>query len=156
MVFKREKIITVKEENPHALIIEGYIKDDFHHITCVLVVNYPSFEIMDAKIGFLTAPMQTCQEAAKAINNLKGLKIKPGFLVKIRKAVGGSQGCIHLSELLYDMGQAAFQSNRKIRHRTISDKEINEKSREFMRGKCIAFKEVTMEDPVRPLAVYDK
>lgn len=141
MIFKREKIITVKEENLHTLLIEGYIKDDFHHITCALVVDYPSFEIKDVKVGFLAAPMQACQEAAKLKDNLRGLKIKPGFLAKIRKSVGGSQGCIHLSELLYDMGQVAFQSTRKIINRTISDEEINEKSREFMQGKCIAFKE---------------
>ncbi|OQB10571.1 MAG: hypothetical protein BWY16_00782 [Candidatus Omnitrophica bacterium ADurb.Bin205] len=140
MIFKREKIITVKEENLHLLLIEGYIKDDFHHITCALVVGYPSFEIKDVKVGLLSAPMQACQEATKLKDNLRGLKIKPGFLAKIRKAVGGPQGCIHLAELLYDMGQVAFQSSRKILNRTISNEEIEEKSQEFMKGKCIAFK----------------
>lgn len=140
MLYKREKIITVKEENPHILLIEGYIKDDFHHITCALVVDYPSFEIRDVKVGFLAAPMQACQEAAELKNNLRGLKIKPGFLTKIRKSVGGSQGCIHLAELLYDMGQVAFQSSRKIINRTISNEEIERESREFMKGKCVAYK----------------
>ncbi len=139
MIFRREKIITVTEEKPGILFIEGYIKDDFHHISCALVVNYPSFEIMEASVEFLVAPMQICHEAAKVRNNLKGLKIKPGFLAKIRKSVGGAQGCIHLAELLYDMGQAAFQSSRKIINRTISNEEIEEKSREFMKGKCVAF-----------------
>lgn len=45
-----------------------------------------------------------------------------------------------LIELLYDMGQVIFQSSRKIINRTISGREIEEKSREFMKGKCIAFK----------------
>ncbi|MFA5149794.1 MAG: DUF2889 domain-containing protein [Candidatus Omnitrophota bacterium] len=141
VLFRREKIIAVKEDSPSQLIVEGYLKDDFHHITCVLAVDYPSFEIKDVKVGFLAAPMPACQEAAKVINNLKGLKIQPGFLTKIRKAVGGTQGCIHLAELLYDMGQVVFQSSRKIINRTISDEEIEEMSREFMQGKCIAFKE---------------
>ena len=61
------------------MLIEGYIKDDFHHVTCALVVDYPSFEVMDVKVEFLAAPMQICQEAAKLKDNLRGLKIKPGF-----------------------------------------------------------------------------
>jgi hypothetical protein len=39
------------------------------------------------------------------------------------------------------MGQVAFQSSRKIINQTISDAEIEEKSREFMKGRCVAFKE---------------
>ena len=141
MLYKREKVITVKEDNPDKLIVEGYLKDDYHHIICNLIVDFPSFEIKNAEIKFLSVPMQICNEAAKCEGNLKGLQVKPGFLSKIRRAVGGSNGCIHLMELVYDMGQVAFQSSRKIINRTISNQEIEEKSREFMKGKCVAFKE---------------
>ncbi|MDD2752384.1 MAG: DUF2889 domain-containing protein [Candidatus Omnitrophica bacterium] len=140
-LFKREKIITVKENSPNQLIVEGYLKDDFHHISCILYLGYPSFEIKAVEVDFLAVPMQACREAAKIKDSLLGLKIKPGFLTRIRKSVGGAQGCIHLAELLYDMGQVAFQSSRKIINRTISDAEIEEKSREFMQGRCVAFKE---------------
>ncbi len=140
-LFRREKIITVKEDSPNQLIVEGYLKDDFHHITCVLHLEYPSFEIKAVEVGFLAVPMQVCKEAARIKDSLLGLKIKPGFLSKIRRSVGGAQGCIHLAELLYDMGQVAFQSSRKIINRTVSDAEIEEKSREFMQGRCVAYKE---------------
>jgi hypothetical protein len=44
-----------------------------------------------------------------SIRNLEGLGITPGYSMKVKKAIGGTKGCAHLTSLVIAMGESAVQ-----------------------------------------------
>ena len=56
------------------------------------------------------APYGLCNTAAPAFDQLKGLKIGPGFTRKVKERLGGVHGCTHLVELIGSMATTAFQT----------------------------------------------
>jgi len=55
-------------------------------------------------------PFTMCPGITPNFQRLKGLKIGPGFRHAAKKAVGGTEGCTHLVELLSPMATTAFQT----------------------------------------------
>jgi hypothetical protein len=55
-------------------------------------------------------PYRICPDIAPAYKKLEGAVIGPGWRKKIREAMGGREGCTHISELLAAMATAAYQT----------------------------------------------
>lgn len=56
------------------------------------------------------SPYGICPEIAPNYRRLEGAVVGPGWRARIREAVGGREGCTHISELLAAMATAAFQT----------------------------------------------
>lgn len=56
------------------------------------------------------SPYRICGEIAPSYRKLEGATIGRGWRNKIREAVGGRDGCTHISELLATMATGAFQT----------------------------------------------
>lgn len=55
-------------------------------------------------------PFDICPEAVASLAVVKGLKIGPGWTMKIKRRLGGGKSCTHLAEMLVAMGTAAYQT----------------------------------------------
>ena len=66
--------------------------------------------IVDAEAMMDYTPYNYCKTIAPVFKQIVGLKIGPGWRVKIKEVMGGIKGCTHLTELLGPMATTAFQT----------------------------------------------
>ena len=74
-------------------------------------------------------PYPICGKAAFTVDELKGLKICPGWTRRAHKLMGGRRGCTHLFELLRPIATVCFQTMSDSRFR--EDKEQNTRPESF-------------------------
>ena len=55
-------------------------------------------------------PHDTCSQAPQHMHRLKGQRMGPGWRKVINEHIGGTEGCTHLREMLFNMATAAFQT----------------------------------------------
>ena len=79
-----------------------------------------SFVIRDIYAATEHSPFEMCPSIAPNYKNLIGIQMGPGWRKAIRMKVGGTQGCTHLTELLFPMATVAMQTIWPIRSLTSS------------------------------------
>jgi len=62
-------------------------------------------------------PFNECQQGTDPMQKMVGVTMGPGWRVAIERALGGTRGCTHLRELLFNMATAAYQTIPAYRHR---------------------------------------
>ena len=107
--------------------IEGHLLDqkdyDFGHVTRVHPAGLPvhdmwmritidaSLTIVDAEANMAARPYAgQCEQITPEYKNLIGLRIAPGFTNAVRKVLGGTRGCAHLTEMVSALATTAFQT----------------------------------------------
>jgi len=107
--------------------IEGHLTDvkdyDFGHVTKLHPAGEPvhdmwmritvdaSMVITDAEAFMAARPYQgECERITPEYKNLIGLRIAPGFTNSVRKVLGGTRGCAHLTEMVSALATVAFQT----------------------------------------------
>lgn len=129
---KRKKIhsrnieVSTFETDTADLVVEGVLKDDFlisrydasgekrppntvHHMVVRMLFETASFQIKDIEVEMPVFPHKGCDETAKSLDQIKGMKIAPGFTEKVKNMLGGTKGCSHLKTLVLSMASAAVQ-----------------------------------------------
>lgn len=66
-------------------------------------------------------PYTLCGAIAPNYARLIGLRIGPGFHRKVKERLGGTQGCTHISELLYPMATVCYQTAYASRNKARRD-----------------------------------
>ncbi len=79
--------------------------------------------ILEAEASMDDTPYNYCKSVAAIFNKLIGIRITTGWRARVREAVGGRQGCTHLTELLGPMATTAFQTLVSVRD---TDKSYDE------------------------------
>jgi len=109
-----------------SIIVEGILKDDrlqsyytllrkkcspqtLHHMVIRMQIDASSLVIKKIKGEMPDVPEDECPETLKSLEKVKGLTISSGFTAKVKKALGGTRGCSHLTTLLLAMAPAALQ-----------------------------------------------
>jgi hypothetical protein len=129
---KRRKIhcrnikVSTYETDTEDLIVEGILKDDLlishydssgakcppntvHHMVVRILIGTASFQIDDIEVEMPAFPHKGCDETAKSLDQIKGMKIAPGFTDKVKNMLGGTRSCSHLKTLVLSMASAAVQ-----------------------------------------------
>jgi len=144
LVHTREISMRTSDLGDHCILVEGSLIDHryrptqgegseesqlVHHMVIRLKVKGPGMLIEQAEATMLHHPREECPEMLPWIRNLEGLEIAPGYSMKVKKAIGGTKGCAHLTSLVIAMGEsavqgywAAYESDRKktgLREQTI-------------------------------------
>ena len=117
--------VTTYGYDAQRIIVEGCLKDDrfqetytttgekfpsvIHHMSIRLLVNCSNFLIEDIAVDLLSIPREFCMETAQCLTPIKGMTITKGFMARVKKIAGGTNGCTHLIELLQAMAPAVFQ-----------------------------------------------
>lgn len=66
--------------------------------------------VHDVEAALDTGPHAICPAIAPKFAVLKGLRIAPGWYMKVKQLLGGANGCTHLVEMLGPMATVAFQT----------------------------------------------
>ncbi|HSV46859.1 MAG TPA: DUF2889 domain-containing protein [Ramlibacter sp.] len=112
----------------HAMAIRATVDDDL--------------TIREIAAAMHSRPHDECMEGMAPLQKLVGCTLGPGWRATLEKHLGGSLGCTHLRELLFNMATAAFQSipiYRQELARAAGQPEGTAHARPFHLGKCIAW-----------------
>ena len=120
-IHTRQISLSSQVHSKAGLIVHGILKDRrrvpivdilgrpkapgiIHHMTVTLALAKDPLRIVQAEAEMLTVPTKDCPPTLDRIQNLVGLEIRPGFSRKVKTAIGGPEGCIHLCSLVTAMG----------------------------------------------------
>ena len=124
LVHTREISMRTSDLGDHTILVEGSLTDRrygtgrseiadesdlVHHMVIQLKVRGPRMVIEQAEANMPHHPRKECPEVLPWIRNLEGLRIAPGYSMRVKKVIGGTKGCAHLTSLVIAMGESAVQ-----------------------------------------------
>jgi hypothetical protein len=124
LVHNREISIKTSDLGEHYILVQGSLIDHryppghneiseeselVHHMVIRLKVKGPEMLIERAEASMPHHPREECPEVLPWIRNLQGLRIAPGYSMRVKKVIGGTKGCAHLTSLVIAMGESAVQ-----------------------------------------------
>lgn len=120
------------------------IGDPVHQMMIRLTVD-DRLNIKKAEAETYKSPYEICATAAWSFSALEGLRIRGGWMKKVKEIYGGAKGCTHLLELLYPVGTTAFQTVFAYREQLLRDQGLSEGEALKRKGppvnSCYAFAE---------------
>ena len=140
-----EAELTDHKTYPFPSDFRGTVTPDLpvHHMILRVTINKERV-ILYAETVTITGPYAICPTANEVFHNLVGLQIGPGWRRKVRAAIGGRQGCTHITELLNAVATIAYQTlygeearqNRQFGPMTDQDKRS---SRAGLANSCVGY-----------------
>ena len=124
LVHHREISIKTYDLGDHYILVEGGLIDHrhrprpdespeasklVHHMTVRLKIKGPEMLVEYAEAAMPHHPREECPVVLPWIGNLEGLRITPGFSMKVKEVIGGTKGCAHITSLVIAMGPSAVQ-----------------------------------------------
>ena len=91
--------------------LEGNFRkaDVVHQMRICMKVATDNLAIEEIEAQMLHVPHEECPGMHRSVDQIKGLTLSPGFSSRVKKKLGGRNGCIHLTTLLLAMAPAALQ-----------------------------------------------
>lgn len=80
------------------------------HEMCVRLTVDDQLTVRDLRVSIPEAPYPICPETQERFRSLIGLGLARGWRRAVDEKMGGTHGCTHVRELLYQMPTIAFQS----------------------------------------------
>lgn len=80
-----------------------------HGLSIRLTVD-DALRIHDVATAMDDIPHATCTDAPFNMHKLKGCQMGRGWRKQVQALLGGTEGCTHLREMLFNMATAAFQT----------------------------------------------
>lgn len=110
-LFDIEGRITDTKSYPFINHFRGEVKPgEAVHDMLVRITVDEKLTIVEASAVSVDTPYDICPLAALNFKRLKGIRIGPGYMRKIKERYGRAQGCTHILELMYPLGTTAFQT----------------------------------------------
>jgi hypothetical protein len=124
LVHNRGISIQALDLGDHCILVEGALIDHkyeqghdeaseepelVHHMVIRLKIRGPGLLIEQAEAEMPHYPKEEYQVVLPWIRNLEGLRIAPGYSMRVKKVIGGTKGCAHLTSLVIAMGESAVQ-----------------------------------------------
>ncbi len=109
-VFHRSKEVSIYPLEGDRFLIEATLQDEVHDVHVEVEILHPTLEIVAARSEVRNGPFTAvCNLTQPNMQGLVGMRVARGFTQAARAAVGGVGGCHRVSELLVEVGQAAYQ-----------------------------------------------
>ena len=114
-----------------------------HHMVLRITIDRNRV-IQHAEAITITGPYAICPTANAVFVNLIGLQIGPGWRRKVQAAIGGRNGCTHITELLGPVATITYQTlygeeaRQKRQSGTLSDQE-KQASRSQLANSCVGY-----------------
>src|SRR6185295_1085406 len=109
-VFQRTKEVTIYPLEGDRFLIEATLRDEVHDVHVEVEIVHPALEIVAARSEVRNGPFTAvCNLTHPNMQGLVGMRVARGFTQAARAVVGGGGGCHRVSELLVEVGQAAYQ-----------------------------------------------
>ena len=139
-LFERIKTIRAKLISNNKIKAETEMLDSQHRIKLIIIANKNDLKILDIKAKMTKVPYKICLKTAPKIKKLKGVKIQEGFYNKVKDAIGGPEGCMHLIDLIMDTARGVFQASLKIEARGLKIEEQRQVLMERLKDSCLGYK----------------
>ena len=108
--YTKYKSYVILQENEDEAVISGTYNDSFHEMHSELTYNLASRNITAFDMAVIRAPHQACYELSHtAAESFIGKPIDSFSKRETGKIIGGSSGCFHLVDIVYDMVSAAME-----------------------------------------------
>ncbi|MBI9084657.1 MAG: DUF2889 domain-containing protein [Desulfobacterales bacterium] len=104
--YLRNKTVSVDRIPPNELRVHGILDDDLYGIEMEAVFAMDTLEIRTVSGKWHRYTTPACPLALNALGDAVGIRVGPGFRVKLQKGLG-RKGCRHFANLLIEMGHAA-------------------------------------------------
>ena len=101
------------DTKPHAFVIEGereWAADEPIHRMSIRVTVDERMVIRGVDVCMDAHPHEPCPQAMPPLQSLVGETLGKGWRKTIERHLGGTVGCTHLRELLFNLATAAFQT----------------------------------------------
>jgi Protein of unknown function (DUF2889) len=118
------EISTYDYDEKH-IVVEGILKDDIlipiyvsgkkhqphspHHMIIQMLIESSSLIIQEVNVEMPGIPYEWCKETAESLDQIKGLKIEPGFTSKVKQIIRENKKCLHLTTLLLSIVPTVMQ-----------------------------------------------
>lgn len=99
--------------------------EPIHHMKVRITIN-DDLEITAAEAETVAGPYQICPSATLVFDRLVGLRIGPGWRQRVRKTIGGVEGCTHITELMGPVATVAYQTLYGERARQEREQGVNQ------------------------------
>ncbi|MCF8179083.1 MAG: DUF2889 domain-containing protein [Sulfuritalea sp.] len=86
------------------------VGETMHRMSVTLTID-SDYTIQGAKAVTEQAPWAMCGGTDPAYRGLVGLRIGPGFSRQVRKVMGGTRGCTHVTELVLQAANTYMQAS---------------------------------------------
>lgn len=80
-----------------------------HHLVIRVTLD-DEFVIREIATSMDFTPFKICDQARDPMQKMVGVRIGAGWRQALDRALGGTRGCTHLRELLFNLATAAFQT----------------------------------------------
>ncbi len=109
-IFRRDISVSARWMGDDTILISGHLKDKYHEMTSEIKFSFPALEILDVRGALIKYPHNECVDSVKFLERLKGIRVSRNFYAKIMEMTGGPFGCVHINNLIYEMGMSAVQA----------------------------------------------
>ena len=127
LIHQRDIKINCYETAQGTLMIEGILSDErmfpfllysskkrcdagfVHKIVVTMTLSIPDLEIINIESQMPVVPLPECTEIRDSVKRLLGKRIAGGFTNEVKKMLGRTQGCLHMTNLILAMASAAVQ-----------------------------------------------
>ncbi len=80
-----------------------------HHMVVRVTVD-DEFVVRAVATSMDDTPLDECQLAVPPMAGLAGARLGPGWRQAVERVLGGTRGCAHLRELMFNLATAAYQT----------------------------------------------
>ncbi|MCX7769626.1 MAG: DUF2889 domain-containing protein [Proteobacteria bacterium] len=136
----------VHDHDERHLVILSNLTDFAHIFEVILKIDIESKKIVETKAKYYKTPYNICKKTVKLIDNIKGMEIKKGVIKDIANKLSGTEGCIHLFELVENaiklastiiIGKKANYFTKEFR--SLPDEEKIKISKKYLKNTCYAY-----------------
>jgi len=99
-LFNRTHVIHVHKDNNQKNFYGTFI-DTFHEINIRLILDNNNV-VLEVNADFIRIPSENCKNSAIRLQNLVGQNFHQMSKKQIKLLIGGPEGCIHLTEIVYE------------------------------------------------------
>jgi len=107
-VFNRKKNVDIHLGDGF-ITVTAHMADNYHEMEVVLDIAIPDMVITSITGRMIRIPHERCREGLSALSRAVGLEIKKGLTLRMEEAVGGKDGCSHLTNLIMEACHASIQ-----------------------------------------------
>jgi hypothetical protein len=109
-LFHRSKQSRVEWDEAGGLFVATVdMLDRFHDMGVRVVFSYPDLVIRSVEPRMDKTPYPVCPDALARAAGCVGMKVQAGLQLMMNRAIGGPEGCTHVTQLVLDACHAAVQ-----------------------------------------------
>lgn len=146
--------INTYEGDKDTILVEGILKDDcfvtryrasgrkvppgtIHHMAVRMKLKRSDLTIEEIEADMHTVPHKDCRKTIDVLQSLVGMRVASGITLKVKKIMGGTRGCAHLTSLVLAMTPAVVQGSWSVVSQSPLDPSIHaDRAVNFLTDTC--------------------